>query len=278
MDQFRLALRQQVDLVNNTTGVPDHVKVIVQNFAGGQYYQHGIAMITVASNQSQTLSPFANMNSTINVDFHAFDGNNLQEVVGNVDYRRFAMNVDVEGVQLVQARLYTLRDLVGRYVTQKQMGNAMPAFKNLFRNFVTTLREKEGAMSCAGVPNNHQCNKSNIIILICKIDSGGQTLVCGVPFCKGHAKTRSGNRNKPILAGKRIYLLGDHLMQRFNSDEARTTASSFDTDDQLLVEEDESVVSLSGTRVCAGYAARARNAPRGPPRNGRTLRPVHRKK
>jgi len=240
MNQRRDAYRQQVAFVVNNPNVPDDVKVMFQNAMGFAYYVGGIESITLVSNQARMLSPFANMNSTINVDFHEFDGNNLPEDGGNGDFRRFPMNIVVEGTQLIQAMLYTRRNLVGRYVTQRQAGHAMPQFAGLFKNFVTTLREREGAMSCAGVATNLHCNKSNIVILICKIQSEGQLYVCGVPFCKGHAKTRSANRDKEILAGKRIYLLGQDIMARFSSDDAKTTASDMDLEaDQLLVEEAE---------------------------------------
>jgi len=235
MDQRREAYRQQVALIVNDPNIPDHAKVMFQNAMGALYYQSGIETITLASNQTRTLSPFANMNSTINVDFHAFDGNILPEVVGNADFRRFDMNITVEGTQLIQAMLYTKRDLVGQYVTQRQTANVTPLFAHKFKHFITTLREEEGAMTCAGVATNLRCNKSNIVILICKIQSEGQSYVCGVPFCNGHARTRSANRNKDILVGKRIYLLGQEIMAEFNSEDMDLEA------DQLLLEEDEDI-------------------------------------
>ena len=72
MDQRREAYREQVALIMNDPNIPDHAKVMFQNAMGALYYQSGIETITLASNQTRTLSPFANMNSTINVDFHAF--------------------------------------------------------------------------------------------------------------------------------------------------------------------------------------------------------------
>lgn len=175
MDQTRAALQQQVAHVVNNPNVPDEVKTMLQNFAGMAYYNQGILSMTLASNQTKTLSPFASMNSTINVDFHAFDGKQLDEIPAgeNAGFRRFPLIIEVGQVQLVQARLYTTQPLVGRYVTQRQAANVMPAFRRLFHNFVTTLREREGAMSCAGVPNNQPCNKSNIVILICKMETAG---------------------------------------------------------------------------------------------------------
>jgi hypothetical protein len=80
------------------------------------------------------------------------------------------------------------------------------------------------------------------VILICKIESEDQMYVCRVPFCKSHAKTQSTNRKIKILTGKKIYLLGQEIMDKFNSDDVKTTASDMDEQaDPLLIEEDESI-------------------------------------
>ena len=69
--------------------------------------------------------------------------------------------------------------------------NAMSAFGGLFKGFVSTLRQREGVMSCAHQP----CNSLDLVILICKMESGEQRYVCGVPFCKGHARSTASGKS-----------------------------------------------------------------------------------
>ena len=242
MDYRRDAYRQQVALVQNDPNTPDYLKVMFQNAMGALYYQSGIETITLMNNQTRTLSPFANMNSTINVDFHAFVGNSLHEAGHTADFRIFPMNIDFDGTQLIQAMLYTTKPVIGQYVTRQQAEEQLdPPLMDKLKTLVAMLREHEGAVSCAGVANDQHCNKSNIVILICKIKSDDNTYICGVPLCKGHTKTQSTNRHKEILAGKRIYLLGQDIMASFNNDDAIIMASDVDIhNEQLLVlDEDE---------------------------------------
>lgn len=223
MDERRAIYKQQRDHVVNDPNVPDDVKILFQNLVGAIYHNGCILEMTIASNQTLTLTPFANLNSTVNLDFHAWDGKEQMEEMGNADFRRFRMPITVDGTQLIQAMLYTKRDLVVRYITQKQAAT----FKHMFKNLVTVLREQEGALTCAGVPNHLACNKSNLVILICQLESEGKQYVCGVPMCKGHVRVN-------ILTGKKMYLLAQPIVDQLISN------AEMDVDgDKWMIEEND---------------------------------------
>jgi hypothetical protein len=68
MNQTRAIFQQQVAVVVDDPNVPEYVKVMIQNAMGALYYQGNIFALTLVSNQTNTLSPFANMNGTISID------------------------------------------------------------------------------------------------------------------------------------------------------------------------------------------------------------------
>lgn len=236
MDHVREVKRARIQRVLDDPGIPDLVKIEYQNLQGVQYYFRGMLDITDASSGVGILSPFANMNSTINVDFHAIDQQPLHELPRFGDFRRFDMRIDVDGTQLIQAMLYTTLPVVGRYMTQKQVKRVLQG--TLFDSFVGAIRQKEGVMACAGVTHNESCNKSNICILICKFEVADHKIVCGVPFCRKHARSSAKDKNKQILKDKKIYLLAQPLADILNGDMTKTAASDMDADeDQFLIEE-----------------------------------------
>jgi hypothetical protein len=59
MERRKNMYMRQVAMVVDDPNTPDNVKIMFQNVMGALYCQRGIEAITLTSNQTQTLSPFA---------------------------------------------------------------------------------------------------------------------------------------------------------------------------------------------------------------------------